>query len=407
MRKRSRATRGRPATAPLASRLDAALAALDLSAASAADRRAREADERLHRFLDDIGRALPMFFFVKNAADLTFEYWSPRMGEFSGVSSDEIVGTPGGAFFPDRHMALYQQRDREVLGTQNLVSADEPVMTRRGERWIHTQKVPILYVEGRPSYVLGICEEITDRVRAEAERGRVLDEITRAVAERDRTLAAVAHDLGTPLSVLSLTASALRALPPGSGAETLARFADRIARAARQMTAVASDLRNEGLLRRGKLLLDRRAHDPGALIDEAVELDRALADSRGVLLDADVAAGLAPVWCDVGAIARVLANLVGNAVEFTPAGGRVTLRAGAAGAAVRFEVSNTGPGIAPGDLPRLFEPYFQAAAAKRRGTGLGLAIAKGIVEAHGGSIGVESALGRGATFHFTLPCVGP
>jgi len=99
----------------------------------------------------------------------------------------------------------------------------------------------------------------------------------------------------------------------------------------------------------------------------------------------------------------VLANLGGNAVKFTPAGGKVVLRAECQGDGVRVSCADTGPGIAAEDLPHVFDRFWQARSTRRAGAGLGLAIARGIVEAHGGDIAAESTLGQGSTFSFTLP----
>jgi signal transduction histidine kinase len=109
------------------------------------------------------------------------------------------------------------------------------------------------------------------------------------------------------------------------------------------------------------------------------------------------------VWADLDRLLQVFENLVGNAVKFTEPGGRITVGAARRGDDVLFWVADTGAGIAAEDLPHLFDRFWQARKATRRGAGLGLPIVKGIVEAHGGRIWVESTLGRGSTFFFTIP----
>ena len=109
------------------------------------------------------------------------------------------------------------------------------------------------------------------------------------------------------------------------------------------------------------------------------------------------------VWADPDRIGQVLGNLIGNAIKFTPRGGRIALTGRREGGQVRVAVTDQGPGIPERDLEHVFEPYWQARRTARLGAGLGLKIAKGLVEAHGGRIWAESAPGRGATFSFTLP----
>jgi len=120
----------------------------------------------------------------------------------------------------------------------------------------------------------------------------------------------------------------------------------------------------------------------------------------------DLPPGLPPVVADRERVLQVFTNLGGNALKFTPENGRVEIRASGRGAAVEFAVRDTGPGIASEDLPHIFDRFWQAQKTARAGAGLGLAIAKGVIEAHGGAIQVESESGRGSRFTFTLPVAG-
>ncbi|HSJ33228.1 MAG TPA: HAMP domain-containing sensor histidine kinase, partial [Longimicrobiales bacterium] len=127
-----------------------------------------------------------------------------------------------------------------------------------------------------------------------------------------------------------------------------------------------------------------------------------LAESRGLRLECTLHEP-ASAWMDRSQIERVLSNLIGNAVKFTPRGGAVTVTASLSGEEVCFAVADTGPGIPQSDLPHVFSRYWQATRGDRRGVGLGLAIAQGIVTAHGGRIWVDSEPERGAVFYFTVP----
>ena len=142
------------------------------------------------------------------------------------------------------------------------------------------------------------------------------------------------------------------------------------------------------------------------MVVEMNEAFRPRADAKMVRFSCDVADDLPPACLDRLRILQVLANLISNAIKFTPEGGEVIVRVEAAGSDIRFVVSDTGVGIDEKDAGRVFDRYWQATRTARLGTGLGLPIAKGIVEAHGGRIWFESKPGIGTTFSFTLPADG-
>jgi signal transduction histidine kinase len=147
------------------------------------------------------------------------------------------------------------------------------------------------------------------------------------------------------------------------------------------------------------------------VLEPALEMQRPLAEEKSIALaleyDPAFDREMPLVRADQERVARVFANLIGNALKFTPDGGRVVLRAEGAGAEVRFSVSDNGSGISPEQLPHVFDRFWQARHARRGGAGLGLAIAKAIVEAHRGRLWVESRVGAGSTFSFTLPVAAP
>jgi signal transduction histidine kinase len=139
------------------------------------------------------------------------------------------------------------------------------------------------------------------------------------------------------------------------------------------------------------------------MILEALASFEGVAQEAGLKLTADVKPHLPEVYCDRGRILQVLANLVGNAIKVTAEGGNITLRVEAREHEILFAVSDDGPGIGEEDKKHLFERYWRSDAARYEGTGLGLAIVSGIIDAHGGRTWVESELGHGATFLFTVP----
>ena len=139
------------------------------------------------------------------------------------------------------------------------------------------------------------------------------------------------------------------------------------------------------------------------MVRDALDMLQPIAASKGQRLDTAIEPDLPAVPLDGARIQQVISNLVGNAIRFSPAGSVITIGAQGCPGAVRIFVTDAGPGIRPDELPRIFDRYWQGKGRERGGLGLGLAIAKGIVEAHGGCIGVYSAPGAGTTFHFDVP----
>ncbi|CAN5919597.1 hypothetical protein BH11MYX4_BH11MYX4_44180 [soil metagenome] len=217
-------------------------------------------------------------------------------------------------------------------------------------------------------------------------------------ARRGDVLAMVAHDLRSPLSVISLNADGL------SHAEdvSLREVGEDLVLAAARMERLVSDLLDVARCEAGALRIIKQPNDVGAVVSEVLRSYHPLFEARGLTFDAEAPAG---VVCslDHDRIVQVLANLLGNAMKFTPRGGAVHLRAERRGEEVELTLRDNGPGIAPDALPHVFERFWKVDDEARRGLGLGLYICERIVTAHGGRIGVESELGKGSTFHVTLP----
>ena len=250
-----------------------------------------------------------------------------------------------------------------------------------------------------------LAAELAGRASLALEGALLHERALRAVRLRDDMVSVVSHDLRSPLSTVSM-AAAMLAEPGALAAPPAARtkFVEMIRRSAEQMSQMVEDLLDVARIESGRLALQGRLLAPATMLAEAAQSLLPQADAAGIALDVEADDGLPEAWGDPDRLQRVLANLVGNALKFTPRGGRITLRAEAEGGAeVRVSVRDTGGGIPPGDLPFVFDRFWQASRSDRRGLGLGLPIVKGIVEAHGGRVWVESAVGRGSAFFFTLP----
>jgi signal transduction histidine kinase len=226
-----------------------------------------------------------------------------------------------------------------------------------------------------------------------------------SIAARDRLLAIVSHDLRSMLGGLSLNAGLLlRQAPEGDAGDMLRKIAATNQRLIARMTRLISDLLDITAIEKGKLALVREPVKLADVLSDTIEAFEPSAAAKGITLAVDTGALPHPVWLDGGRILQVLANLVSNAIKFTPAQGRIAIRMHARGQAIRVAVCDTGIGIPETAMPAVFEPFFQV-NQDSRGLGLGLHIAKHLVEAHGGRIWVESTVGSGSTFTFTLPVV--
>jgi PAS domain S-box-containing protein len=249
---------------------------------------------------------------------------------------------------------------------------------------------------------LELASELARRAALAVDNARLYRAAEQATRARDDMLGVVAHDLRNPLSTIVMSASLLLELPADTEGTLMRRQIEIVQRAADQMNRLIQDLLDVRRIDGGQLAIDRKPESVTVVMNEAVEMLRPLAAANSLELIAQLASQLPPVLADAPRILQVMSNLVGNAVKFTPPGGRIILRAEPVDDEVRFTVADTGPGIAPEQLPHLFGRYWQGDRRDRRGIGLGLAIAKGIVEAHGGRIWVESTVGSGSDFHFTL-----
>lgn len=247
-----------------------------------------------------------------------------------------------------------------------------------------------------------LAQELAQHAALALEGARLYRAAQDAIRARDEVLGVVAHDLRNPLNGIRLAASALESDGERDWA-TVRQVTGLIVRAVRRAERLIDDLVDVVRLEAGELRLERRQVLVHELLAEALEALGPEAAQAGVTLDAQDGRDLPPLEADHGRLLQVLGNLVGNAIKFTPRGGHVRVTAEEHAGALRFSVADTGPGISEAHLPHVFDRFYQAEPGARRSAGLGLAIAKGLVEAHGGRIWVESPPGRGALFRFTIP----
>jgi signal transduction histidine kinase len=252
---------------------------------------------------------------------------------------------------------------------------------------------------------VAIANEVGRRISFALDNAILYRAAEQAARTREETVAVVSHDLKNPLATIQMAVSFLKdEIVPIDEAHSLERKQlDVIQRSAARMHRLIHDLLDTAAIEAGHFQLTRSPTTVYELLIDAIELLRPLAAAKRVELSADVPPGLPSVLADRERVLQVFSNIGGNAIKFTPHGGRVELRVSEQGAAVEFTIRDNGPGIAPEDLPHLFDRYWQAKKVTRVGTGLGLPIAKRIIEAHGGQIHATGELGLGSCFAFTLP----
>jgi PAS domain S-box-containing protein len=245
-----------------------------------------------------------------------------------------------------------------------------------------------------------LVEELALRAALSIEHARLFAEAQLAVKTREEVLAIVSHDLKNPVATMELVASLLRR---SVRMDKLGEFADNIQTSVDEMQRLIADLLDFSRIQSGTFSVETQAEPLRRVVMTAIDGIRVLAEARRQTLEVDLSESLPEVAVDADRIRQVMSNLLGNATKFTPPGGTIRVSARQQGDAVIVSIVDTGPGITPEHLSKVFERFWKGQGTKRTGSGLGLFIARGIVEAHGGTIWAESELGKGSSFAFTLP----
>ena len=243
------------------------------------------------------------------------------------------------------------------------------------------------------------------RRAVEVDLVRQIDKEREAVRARDELVAVVSHDLRTPMSVVVMQAAIIQRSINEDGTGSMLRLRNAaltIQRAGVRMNALLHDLLDLAKIEAGRFAVAPVRSPAGLLVGDACDLMETLAVSSGISILREPAAEMM-VMADPERIFQVFSNLIGNAMKHGAQGGEVRVGAAPVNGMCEFRVSDNGPGIAPEQIGKIFERYWQGRPSDSAGAGLGLYIAKGIVEAHGGSLRAHSAPGDGATFAFTLP----
>jgi light-regulated signal transduction histidine kinase (bacteriophytochrome) len=367
---------------------------------------------------DHVERAIVRFDAPRNALAQRIREWSAT----TGIAAMQIArdGRPLTGPIEAETLRPLGMRDSQIrfvgdeLGMRSFVGL--PLVSRDrtlGALFLLYER-PIATVD---PHDVELARELARRAAAAIDNARLYSaaqaataDAERAVRAREDLVAVVSHDLKNPVAAIDLEAARLQkkisTVPPrDAGLEPVFGALERISRATRRMSGLINDLLDVAKIEAGRFLIEPTPHALGPLLDDALEILAPLATARGIDLASEVEDRTLEVRVERERVFQIVSNLVGNALKFTPSGGRVLVQAAARRQerCVRIEVRDTGKGLGDADPARIFDRYWQAAPSERGRVGLGLFIVRGLVEAHGGRVGVESAPGQGSTFWFTLP----
>jgi PAS domain S-box-containing protein len=318
-----------------------------------------------------------------------------------GQDRGKLLGLPFAQLLASNEHDAYSRLLADTTDAGTKVSSE--LTLRAGKRPRAVVRATATRVTGRQLTYLLALEDITDLKEAE-QAARGARELREADARKDEFLAMLSHELRNPLTPMI---SSLRLLDQTDLSDEANKQLTVIKRQVALLAHIVDDLLDVTRIKRGKVQLKRQVIDFGALVRGSVDDRRALFEQRGI--DLECRADPGPFWIDADPtrIAQVMINLLSNAKKFTPRGGRVVVELRRTGAQLTLTISDTGAGISPDLIPRLFEPFIQGPQSLDRivgGLGLGLAAVKGLVELHGGSVAIASrGTGQGAEVTLSLP----
>jgi PAS domain S-box-containing protein len=360
-------------------------------------------------FLDSIVENIPDMIFVKRAGDHMFVRFNRAGEELIGIPRSVLIGKTDHDFYPKEQADFFHLKDRETLENRKLVDIpEEPIQTReKGERILHTKKIPVYDPHGKPRFLLGISEDITERKHAQEklalqarELERQAQELARSNAELQQFASVASHDLQEPLRKVASYTQLLERRYKGKLDQDADEFIHYIVDGANRMRNLIQDLLAYARVgSQGGALVEA---DTNQLVDQAIaNLDVAIKESGGTVTRAD----LPRVTVEKTQFVQLVQNLLSNAIKFRgQEPPRVHVAAEANGAEWTFSVEDNGIGLDMQFAEKIFA-IFQRLHGRGEypGTGIGLAICKKIVERHGGKIWVQSSPGAGSTFFFTVP----
>lgn len=365
-------------------------------------RQAEMAVERRNRLLDEIVSHSPLGI-ARAGVDMNVIDVNPRMAQLLRTTPAQMVGTPVSNYLhPDEFARVYDAFQPLWHGKTDTVESDSRAIRADGtEVWLHWSATGVRNAVGRIEYFLVMYED-TDAAHAANEAAAAhLASLERLNELKSDFVSLVSHEFRTGLVGISGFSEMIR--DQEVTLEEAKGYAADINKDAERLNRLINDMLDLDRIEAGRLTLHMQPVDVNRALDEAVDRARAISAQHHIVTNLDPGMPIARV--DPDRIAQVLANLLSNAIKYSPGGGEIAVSSVVRDGMVDVSVRDHGDGIAPEFLQRLFSRYerYEKTSSKIMGTGLGLAITRQIVELHGGKIWVESEVGAGSDFHFTLP----
>ena len=377
----------------------------------------KEAEEKLERshatlrnnerFLDSIINNIPNMIFIKEAKELRFVRLNKAGEELLGVSAEEMIGKNDYDFFPEEQASFFVANDQKVLEDGDVLDiAQEAIETKtHGQRILHTKKTGLYDDMGEPLYLLGISEDITDRIEVEKELVSAKEDAELASRAKSEFLANMSHELRTPLNSIIGFSELMQEEIFGPLPESYQEYSKLITTSGRLLLEIVNSILDLAKIEAGKLELELSDVFMGAVVDEAIQLIRPLAHDNGLEIKNECR-DMHTLFVDELRMKQLFINIIGNAVKFTQHGAiRIYNHCDDTGH--NISISDTGIGMTSQQIDLALQPFQQvhghAYARRYQGTGLGLSLCQSIMELHGGKLTIQSDLHVGTTITISFP----
>ena len=384
---------------------------IDITARKQAEEELRQSTQLMSSIIDN----MPAMLIVKRASDLRFERINCAGERLLGYSRNDLLGKTAYDFFPAEQAGFFSAEDRKVLATHEVSEiAELPITTASGEiRYLSSRKIALHNAVGEATHLLSMSLDITERKRvqealerADAELARQYQLVQQASQAKSEFMANVTHELRTPLNAVIGFAELLGDQVPGPLNAQQLEFAGDILSSGLRLAKLVDGILEMSRLDAADSALEREPVDIGCALRDCVGAHQQTARQRRISVAVEVTPNGGSAQLDPKALRRMLDVLLDNAIKFNVDGGTVLLKAQRVTDAIEVAVTDSGIGIAPEHLGKLFKPMVQLDGSLSRqhgGIGIGLALARRLAELHGGSIEVQSEPGKGSTFTLRLP----